>query len=191
MRDEPSSSLKGEADQVRFEALYAETRVAILGYLMRRSSDPSDAADLLGEVYLTAWRRLDDVPRGDEGRLWLFGVARRMLANHRRHLAVQRNLAETLRGALRTVATNAATVDPAVSDGPDPVVVACVGSLRPADREVIELSAWENLTPAEIAQVLGVKDGTVRVRLHRARAALREALLSAGYGGPIEPVECA
>ncbi|MEV4259420.1 RNA polymerase sigma factor, partial [Spirillospora sp. NPDC049652] len=68
----------------RFEDLYAENRAKVLGYALRRTGDPQDAADVVAETFLVAWRRLDDVPPGDEARLWLYGVARRVLAGQRR-----------------------------------------------------------------------------------------------------------
>src|ERR1700722_134475 len=80
----------------RFERLYSETRVSILGYLMRRVSDPADAADLLAETYLVAWRKLDDVAN-EEARLWLYGVARRITSHHHRHERVEQGLAKALR----------------------------------------------------------------------------------------------
>jgi len=64
--------------------MYAAHRVPLLGYALRRTDNTDDAADVLAETFLAAWRRLDEVPRGDEARLWLYGTARRVLANHRR-----------------------------------------------------------------------------------------------------------
>lgn len=54
------------ARQVRFEAVYAANHMAILGYALRRTASPDDAADILAETFLTAWRRLDELPSGDE-----------------------------------------------------------------------------------------------------------------------------
>jgi DNA-directed RNA polymerase specialized sigma24 family protein len=70
--------------QHRFEAMYMAHHGPILGYVLRRTDNPDDAADVIGEVFLTAWRRLDDMPGDDQARLWLYGVARRVLANHHR-----------------------------------------------------------------------------------------------------------
>ena len=65
----------------RFTALFEATRLPLLAYAVRRVADPADAADVVAETYLVAWRRLDDVPAGACARPWLFGVARRVLAN--------------------------------------------------------------------------------------------------------------
>jgi len=57
------------ADRDRFEQVYGETRQAVLAYLLRRTDSIEDAADLLSEVYLVAWRRIGNLPLGDEARL--------------------------------------------------------------------------------------------------------------------------
>ena len=63
----------------RFTALFEATRIPVLAYAIRRVADPADAADVVAEAYLVAWRRLDDVPEGAEASPWLFGVARAWL----------------------------------------------------------------------------------------------------------------
>ena len=72
--------------QQRFEAVYEQHAGAVKGYAMRRI-DPARADDVVAEVFLVAWRRLEDMP--PEPRPWLFGVARRVLANERRRVALQ------------------------------------------------------------------------------------------------------
>ena len=159
------------ADRDRFEELYTGSRLAVLGYLTRRTHDPADAADMLADVYLTAWRRVADIPSGDGGRLWLFGVARRVLANYRRHRHVENRLADTLRTQLVAQLTGH---DLAAEKRSDALRVR-IASLKPTDREIIELAAYEELTPAEIAVVIGKSPGAVRVKLHRIRNILRDA----------------
>src|SRR4051794_39382842 len=88
------------ADQQQLEELFHDNSQSLLGYLLRRTDNPEDASDALAEVMLVAWRRLDDVPAGDEARLWLFGVARRVLANSRRSTERRRRLGERLRQEL-------------------------------------------------------------------------------------------
>jgi RNA polymerase sigma factor (sigma-70 family) len=163
-------------ERARFESLYRETRVPVLAYLMRRTVSPEDAADLLADVYLVAWRRIRDVPPGDEARLWLFGVARRVLSSHRRRARAATGLGVALAESLRLIAAELA----ADAEGADPRVervASAMAALSRKDRELLTLSAWEGLTPAEIAVVVGQPAGVVRVRLHRARRRLREELL--------------
>jgi DNA-directed RNA polymerase specialized sigma24 family protein len=68
----------------RFEQVYALHHAGILGYVLRRTGNADDAADVIAETFLTAWRRIDDVPAAEAARPWLYGVARRVLANQRR-----------------------------------------------------------------------------------------------------------
>lgn len=88
------------ASERDFAALYSETRDQILGYLLRRCGQPEDAAELLGEVYLVAWRRRHRLPAGDDARLWLYGVARNVLANDRRGKLRRNNLGQRLRSEI-------------------------------------------------------------------------------------------
>lgn len=148
-----------------FDALYGSTRAAVLGFFLRRVEEPADAADLLSEVYLVAWRRRDDLP--EEARLWLFGVARKVLAAHRRRGHAQMELAERLR---------AAVIEQYVADDGAIYVRQVLAQLPPRERELMELAVYEQLTPTEIGIVLGVRPGTVRVRLHRARQRLQKSL---------------
>lgn len=160
-------------DQARFEDVYLSTRVPVLGYLIRRTVDPEDAADLLADVYLIAWRRIQDVPCGEEARPWLFGVARRVLANHHRKKRSETGLANALQANLRLLDV------PPGATGSDPsaeVVRVALATLSARDRELLTLSAWEELSPAEIAKVVGRAPGVVRVQLHRARKRLGERI---------------
>jgi RNA polymerase sigma factor (sigma-70 family) len=157
----------------RFEAIYTAHYPAILSYVRRRTDSPDDAADAIAESFTTAWRRLDEVPEGEEARLWLYGVARRVLANHRRGESRRTALAVRLRAEL------AAWAEPVTGQDPD-VVSAAFQGLSPGDRELLSLVAWEGLTSAQIATVLGCSNGAVRLRLHRARKRLARELDSAG-----------
>lgn len=163
------------AGRAQFEALYAAEGRRVLAYALRRTAQPADAADVLAEVFLVAWRRLDDVPAGAEARLWLYGVARGVMANHRRSLRRRERLGRRLAGTL----TEHLVPDPAELTelgGGDDAVRAALARLTPTDREVIQLSIWEGLSAPEVATVLGVPPATVRTRLHRARRRLRSLL---------------
>lgn len=155
--------------EARFERLVAETNRELLAYALRRTKNPEDAADVVAETLLIAWRKLDKLPPGDEARLWLFGVARNVLRRgasrqHLEHAAVER-LAGELREAIAPVETDGS---PALRDA--------LARLPEPQREVLLLAAWEELTPREIAAVTGVPVNLVRVRLHRARARLQREL---------------
>lgn len=144
---------------------------ALLAYLVRRLDEPADAADVLADVFVVAWRRLADVPVGGDGRLWLYGVARLMLQNERRRQRRGHALAERLRSEL--------AAHPPVLRATEHIGGEVTGALRrlsPDDRELLMLVGWDGLTPAQAAVVLGTSSGAVRVRLHRARHQLRRLL---------------
>ncbi|MCE1179886.1 MAG: hypothetical protein LWW86_12785 [Micrococcales bacterium] len=62
----------------RFTGLFQRTQLPLLAYAVRRVSDPAEAADVVAETFLVAWRRIDEVPEGGEARAWMYGVARRV-----------------------------------------------------------------------------------------------------------------
>ena len=158
-------------DEERFSTLFADTSLALVAYAVRRVADPADAADVVAETYLVAWRRIGDVPRGDGARPWLFGVARRVLANFYRGERRRSALADRLRASLVEVVPPPGAGRRAGSD----VAVALAG-LDENDREILRLVAWEELAREEIAIVLGLSRTAVRVRLHRARRRLAERM---------------
>jgi RNA polymerase sigma factor (sigma-70 family) len=147
----------------RFEAVYEAYHGPILGYVLRRTATPDDAADIIAETFLTAWRRLEEMPPGPEARLWLYGVARRVLANHHRGERRRSALAERLRADLT------AAYRPPEYTGEQAQIAEAFRQLTGAERELLALSAWEGLDHGEIAVVLGCSRNAVRVRLHRAR----------------------
>ena len=158
----PPVTARSERER-RFETVYMAHHGPILGYVLRRTDNPDDAADVIGEVFLTAWRRLDDVPPGDQARLWLYGVARRVLANHHRGERRRSALTSRLRGDL------AASYRPPEFTGELARIGAAFGRLPGAERELLSLSAWEGLDNGQIAVVLGCSRNAVRIRLFRAR----------------------
>ena len=166
----------GEPERTqRFDALFASYGPDVVAYCGWRAGSASDAQDAAAEVFLTAWRRLDDVPEGDAARVWLYATARRVLANQRRSVRRRVALQERLAGA--------ADAPPLAGEPRDELVHEALGRLRARDREVLLLAEWEGLSPAQIAAVVGCRPVTARGRLHRARRRFRtayEALLASG-----------
>ncbi|MEV0387775.1 RNA polymerase sigma factor [Nonomuraea sp. NPDC050643] len=159
----------------RFEEIYAAQYADILAYVRRRAGAAEDAADALAETFAIAWRRLDDVPEGRPARLWLYGVARRVLANGRRAESRRTELVERLGRQLALWAESAG------ADGGDlGGVREAFARLNPDDREVLALAGWEGLSSDEIATVLDCSRGAARLRLHRARKRLAKELQAAG-----------
>ena len=163
----------------RFRAMYAAHFGAILSYALRRVAAAEDAADVVAETFLIAWRRCAEVPQGSEARLWLYGAARRVLANHVRGEGRRGRLGERLRTELADQVVVRDTADEVVQVR---TVHEALARLDKADREVLELTAWEQLAPREIAVALGLSPQVVRARLSRARARLRQQLDETGTG---------
>jgi RNA polymerase sigma-70 factor (ECF subfamily) len=157
-------------DRARFTALFDAHAPDLLAYVIRRLPDRTSAPDVVADVFLVAWRRIDDVPHGDAARLWLFGVARMTLQNERRGQRRHEALGERLRAEL------AVQPDAPEPEERDPALAAALARLRPDDRELLLLIGWDGLTPSEAAVVLDISAETTRVRVHRARARLRQLL---------------
>jgi DNA-directed RNA polymerase specialized sigma24 family protein len=167
------------ADREAFAALYARHADAVYRYALRRAPSPADAEDVLAETFSVAWRRIADVPVGQE-LPWLYGVARRVLANHRRSAG----RLERLRSRLQAEPAPLVPLVPGGDvPGDDPDVLAALAALSEADQEILRLSLWEGLTTAELAAALGISENAVYIRLHRARQRLA-ARFEAGPGGP-------
>ncbi|MFI0794263.1 RNA polymerase sigma factor [Micromonospora rubida] len=150
-------------DRQRLTDLFRHHGDAIYAYATDRLGG-EDAQDLVAEVFIVAWRRLATIKVGEE-RPWLFGVARRLVMQHRRHRADQAALQSHLQSKL-------APRDISSSD-PDAVeraeVVSALAGLPEADREVLLLRYWYDLSGRESAKVLGCTAAAFAVRLHRAR----------------------
>lgn len=154
-----------------FRLLYEAHADRVLAYALRRAP-AEEAADIVADTFLTAWRRLDTLP--EDPALWLFGVARNVVANHRRSLR--------RREALRTRVEGDASRGPLVA--PDPAdqvearmaVRSALRRLSERDREALMLVAWDGLDAASAAAAMGYTPSAFAVRLHRARRRLGHEL---------------
>ena len=155
------------SDDERFEALARDLIEPLRRFLARRT-DRETAEDALAETLLVCWRRLDDVP--EHALPWAYAVARNSLANALRSERRQQRLAARV-----------ATVDPPPEAAPapaegDPELAAALAALPEQDAELLRLWAWEQLTASEIAAVLEITPNAASIRLHRAKAKLRDEL---------------
>jgi RNA polymerase sigma-70 factor, ECF subfamily len=155
-----------------FERLYLEHHRAVLGYCARRASR-ADAWDATAEVFLVAWRRFEDVPPDDEARAWLIGVAYRVLANQRRGSARRKRLFERMAGVADRPPW---PEDQLIRGEAAREVIDALAMLKPADREILQLAAWEELSPIEITEVLGISRQAVDQRYSRAKRRLAREL---------------
>jgi len=162
------------ACEERFRSLFADAYEDVLRFAKRRI-DRAQAEDVVAEAFLVAWRRIEDAPAnpGDR-RAWLFGIARHCLLNDRRGQGRQRALAVRLADA-RPGRGQTDALDPElVAFRLD--LVAAWGALGAAEQEVLALAVFEGLTSRQAGRVLGVTAVAYRLRLGRARHALRRQL---------------
>jgi RNA polymerase sigma-70 factor (ECF subfamily) len=153
----------------RFATLYTESYGAVHAYASRRAG--AEAADeIAAETFLVAWRRFDSLP--SEPLPWLYGVARNVVLRH--FAATGRQ--QLTRAALAHEPT---WRQPDASDIDDPRLWQAWGQLSLADREVLALVAWEELSVADAARALGCSAPVFSVRLHRARRRLERLLTAA------------
>lgn len=152
--------------------VYHRHSAAVMAYALRRCH-PDDAADVVSETFVVAWRRLDAIPEEPAVKPWLLGVARRVLANQRRGL---RRRGELVRKVSTYLAPRFQDVSALEHIGDLQLVGDALNTLSSSDRELLMLVAWEELTPTEIATVLGVPSAVVRKRLFRARNRLAAAV---------------
>jgi RNA polymerase sigma factor (sigma-70 family) len=169
------------ADPDLFEAFYREHVEDVQRAVARRVGDRERAADLTAEIFLAA---IDSAhryrPRRGEPRAWLFGIARVLVASERRQRGRERIGQERLRGSVLLDAEDAARMDARLDAAAQSRhLYAAMDRLSEAERAVLELVAIDELTVAEAAAAAGVRPVTARVRLHRARRKLRDALEAA------------
>jgi RNA polymerase sigma factor (sigma-70 family) len=160
----------------RFNGLWREHHQAVAKFVLRRLPEREDASDVVADVFVTAWRRLDELT-GDtaHARPWLYGVAHKTIANRLRG-SRRRSALETRLCLERDVASRGNPLDENGAE-PSPEAIPLIKAfnrLSTADREAIALVTWEELTPGEAAKVIGVTPARFRVRLHRARKRLRD-----------------
>jgi RNA polymerase sigma-70 factor, ECF subfamily len=153
----------------RFESLVAEVHDPLQRYIRRRVA-ADEGGDVLSDVLLTVWRRLEDAPDGAV-LPWSYGIARRTLSNHRRAASRHLKLVERLEAERTPVRDD----DPA-GQFDDPELGAALAALPAADQEILRLWAWEQLEPREIALALGSTANAVSLRLSRARKKLADAM---------------
>ena len=159
----------------RFEALYATHAARVLGYALRRASF-DDAEEAVAQTFLTAWRRLDEVPA--DALPWLLAVARKVLANQQRS-SRRRGALDLKLQAFSSVHVSPADEDPAfgfAANEMDGELLSALGRLPDREREALLLVAWDGLDRARAARALGCSQATLRLRLHRARRRLRGEL---------------
>jgi RNA polymerase sigma-70 factor (ECF subfamily) len=158
--------LEHSSKEERFRDLFEKHFGALAAYADRRCYS-GDADDVVAETFSVAWRRFDAIP-ADAELPWLYGVARKVLANQRRGTRRWMGLLDRLRSE----------VPPEAWMGFDqaPPIVDALRRLKPDEREVLLLAAWEGLSHAEIGAAMGLSANAVGIRVHRAKKRLAEEM---------------
>lgn len=145
--------------------MYDECRQRVWAYAVSRAGRQV-ADEVVSETFAIAWRRLDDVP--EPALPWLLGVARNVLRDNIR--------AETRREALNAELRAWTEGDVADQVTERLGVLRALAELPEDDREILILIAWQGLSPKDAAHVVGCSSAAFRVRLHRARRRLKQAM---------------
>lgn len=163
-------------DPDAFESFYREHLPAIRGFVARRASDPQHAADLTADVFISAIERSGSYdPRRGPLIAWLLGVARHVVADDGRRRARQLRVASRVQGRALLDADSTATIAERIDAERDAArALAAMADLPGDERAILELVAVDGLSVTDAASALGVKPGTARVRLHRARRRIAE-----------------
>jgi RNA polymerase sigma-70 factor (ECF subfamily) len=163
----------GTDNDARFDALYREHAVDVLGYCGRRTSR-EDAKDAASEVFVVALRKIDTVPPGDGALPWLYSVAKNVLRNRARSSRRRGRLALKLEGAGNETV-----------EGPEPQVVRhseherlieALGKLNTKDQEILRLVEWEGLSREQVAEMFFVSRAAIDQRISRAYKRLARTL---------------
>jgi len=178
-------------DPGAFEAFYREHVEAVQRFVVRRVAEPLLAADLTAEVFLAA---IDAAPayRPDRGApgAWLLGIARNLVAAEHRRAGRERRANARIEGRRLLEADDIARMQDRIdAESRARQLYAALAGLPEAERAVFELHALDGLSPAEAAAVLGIRPVTARVRLHRARTALRGRLAEPDVPAITRPME--
>lgn len=158
------------------EDLFRDHADAVLSYVRVRCADHHTAQEVVSETFLLAWRERDRLP-SDRPQAWLYGTARRVLANQRRASGRREAL-------LARLAEQPAVQAPAKPVEERLAVTRALLTLSEKDREALVLLGWCELSNAEAAEVMGVTSAAFAVRVHRARRRLRAVLVRAELDQP-------
>lgn len=168
-------------DELQFEEIYRVRLAQVLAYTRRRAVSAESAEEAAAETFLVAWRRRDEIPA--DPLPWLYGVARRVLANQRRsdgrRAALLDAIAHDRSGPAGGLADELAPFTPVENR-----LASALLRLDEDDREALMLIAWEELGYREAADALGISEPAFSRRLRRARTRLQSFLEEAPEAMP-------
>jgi RNA polymerase sigma-70 factor (ECF subfamily) len=162
------------AARQRLSDLFTAHHAELLAYARRRGAREADAEEVVAETFVVAWRRMGQLTEGAE-RAWLYGIARRVVANQQRGWN---------RRQQRTGPMPESVASASIASGLDADLQRVLERLRTADRELLELAAWEELEPADLAVLLDITPNAAAIRLHRARQRFIDAMIELSESDP-------
>jgi RNA polymerase sigma-70 factor (ECF subfamily) len=151
-----------------FTRLFQEHSRAVMRFALRRFSDSSTCEDVVADTFVVAWKKMQERPAHDRELPWLYGIAFRLLSNQRRSRERRERLLS------RMIVEDDSGLDPDESNDFDTEFIGNVlAQLKDSDRELLEFVYWEKLSYREIADIVGVSENAVGIRITRARKTLR------------------
>jgi RNA polymerase sigma-70 factor (ECF subfamily) len=166
----------------RFESCFRDNYAAILAFSARRLPDRAAAEDATAETFAVVWRRRELIP--EDPLPWIYGIALRVVANHRRSGQRRGRLGDRLEHEAGSHEGAPELVDELHRRD---AFSRAFGRLNEGEREVLRLVAWDGLDTREAADVLGCSAAAFRVRLHRARRRLAKHLEATGHSPDERP----
>lgn len=146
---------------------------------LRRRVGAAAADDLAADTFAIAFARWERFDRERPLRPWLYGIASHLMQHHWR--TERRKLRAYARTGVDAITDELdASVGRLDARARQRELAGALAALRVADREILLLHAWAELTDAEIAAALSLPIGTVKSRLHRTRESLRNRLAASG-----------
>ena len=153
--------------------LVDENRRAVQRYVLRRFSDPEGSEDVVIETFAVAWRKRNELPPRERESPWLYGIAFRVISNHRRSRDRQNRL--HLRLSREREAANDEGETPRAESS---TLLLAMSALGESDRELLRLVYWERFKYRDVAVALGISENAVAIRLTRAKKCLRALLVN-------------
>ncbi|MGI9641608.1 MAG: RNA polymerase sigma factor [Acidimicrobiia bacterium] len=158
--------MQGADRESRFDRIFSLHEERVRRFCLRRLP-VSDVNDAVADVFVVAWRRIDEAPEPEGALPWLYGVARNVVANQTRSRRRIGRLRARVAGLPATESPSAETI--VVRQAGDDEVLQALGRLSSTDQELLRLKVWEDLSNTEIAEILKLSPNAVAVRLNRAR----------------------
>lgn len=185
VRTEGRSAAVNDPISLGFSSAYSQAYDAhskdIYAYFLRRVP-AEDAQDAVAETFVVVWRRWHESPADDQVLLWIYGVARNVLANHKRSIARQTRLKQKLLGSpsTRTFAASGAE-----SRSEQDRVLEALSKLSATDQETLRLLEWEGLSREQVAELFGVSRAAIDQRVSRAYRRMGQQLSSEVSSSPM------